>query len=441
VPSDTDALSRDLSSYPQVQCDGKTQAWVLCLHWGDGGETESLYQQFPRTQENLEKYYWNFNVYYKASKLPANPTVDDLPCWIRKLADECPNAGDIDGQNRRDARAIPGCEQTVLGASDPDKPRLIIAKSYITLTQPLPSGITLADFYISLQKTDTPPTDPLIGTAYTNHFDARIRVGDVAGTDTDHVIILDPRKSGHDGPYWIYVPLLETSQPFGANTLQLGSFTPGIPSFFYEWWTPSCKPAIYLYPEKKTALTVSVNPIGFITESIPPYPENGWNVIARPDGSIYSSDTNTSTLYPYLYYEASINQIRVPKTTGWIRRRDDLPSFFASILPQLGLNEKEQQDFTDYWVPKLAEGNKWFITLVNREELDRVEPITFSIKPDTFIRVRFYFEKLDDNNINNFSLNTKYEIPNTNYKRSGFTAVDWGGIIANGSCGVGEVSK
>ena len=122
----------------------------------------------------------------------------------------------------------------------------------------------------------------------------------------------------------------------------------------------------------------------------------------------------------------------------------------------------------DYWIPKLTgEGEQWYITLIDRKELDRVEKISFSKQPDTFIRVRFYFEKLDESN-EQMSKGTTEQHKNTalqqtnngakkqftamhglgnslnapqlspSLPRSGFTAVDWGGIIGNGSCGVGE---
>lgn len=222
------------------------------------------------------------------------------------------------------------------------------------------------------------------------------------------------------------------------QTLQLGSFLPN--HFAYEWWTPSCKPAIYLYPEKPTALSVEVSPQGYISQSIPNYGQKGWQaVMAYPDGTLNYQQTS----YPYLYYEAVIHNLTVPKN-GWIVRREDLKTFFATTLPRLGLNSREQQDFISYWLPKLTSGEKWFITLIPREELDKVEAIKFSETPATFIRVRFYFEDLT---LSGFGKNLSAEVnlqppvlPPT-VSRSGFTAVDWGGILSNGSCGLTETSK
>lgn len=450
--------------------------WAGCHAWGEGTAPAEMYEKYPKTQENLNKFWWTFNVYYKASKLPANPTYADLPCWMKL---QCSNMTDVFGDRRRNAAEEENCEVDDLigqshhqsiaqkenrtlglaskalaqGGLDDKRPKLIIktAAPFMTITGSLPSGVELAPEYISLTKLTEGPNsgDKKVGTAYSNHFDVYIRTGNTSGTSSNHVIILDPTPAGHpEGPFWAYVPILATSKP-QANSLQLGSFVPGIPSFFYEWWTPSCKPAIYLYPEKEMALSVKVKPEGFITESIPEHGDEGWNVIAKPDGTILNNvvarpwraeaDQGSAATYPYLYYEASLKQLFIPKTTGWIRTRTELPAFFAETLPQLGLNEKEQKDFLEYWIPKLQEGEKWYITLIDRNELDRVEPIEFSQNPDTFIRVRFYFENLDKNSL--FSPITNYQLPTSPVKRGGFTAVDWGGIIGNGSCGVGEVVK
>jgi hypothetical protein len=142
----------------------------------------------------------------------------------------------------------------------------------------------------------------------------------------------------------------------------------------------------------------------------------------------------------YLYYEAAVKNVSVPHDTGWIKVFSELPVFFADILPKLGLNEKESEDFLDYWLPKLqTEGNRWYITLIDQEEVNRVEPVAFSIQPDNFLRVRFYFENIDHKP---FQINPlPYTLNSEPSPRSGFTVIDWGGIMGNGSCGVEEISE
>ena len=117
------------------------------------------------------------------------------------------------------------------------------------------------------------------------------------------------------------------------------------------------------------------------------------------------------------------------------------------------MNNNEQEDFRSYWLPKLAEDAKWYITLINQDELDRVERLEIFPKPDNIIRVRFYFEKINENEIaklgnseirkfEDFYLFGTSDLGFRILKpRSGFTVVDWGGIIGNGSCGMEEVSQ
>ena len=142
-----------------------------------------------------------------------------------------------------------------------------------------------------------------------------------------------------------------------------------------------------------------------------------------------------NTHYPYLYYETLLDRVKVPNN-GWIIPSSNLLAFFSTTLPKLGLNEKEKADFLEYWLPKLSsDSSTWFITLIDRDELDQVEPIEFSPKPDAFIRIRFYFEKLDETNTSKFSWLSPNSMPvPPSVARTGFTAVDWGGILKNGSC-------
>jgi len=456
-PANYDPVSCDcVPGHPEICLNGNN--WLICRAWGE----ERLLEP-EHTYKNTNWYWWSFNIYYRASKLPADPTYEDLPCWIRLLAEQCPGSGDVMGESRLEALHSAQCVPPVLGHTFPDAPRpgLILKRDIIQLNVSLPMEMQLDELYLAREQLDYVDQFPIIGTAFNGHFYVRIRPGSVRNTKASYSLILDPRIVGSDGPFWQYVPVSAVYKP-EARSLQLGSFIPGLPTFSYEWWTPSCKPALYLYPEEETELTVKVEPAGHITESIPDHEEEGWNVVAYPDGRIQPINRSTdqpinrtsdqlanseqrTANYDYLYYEASLTNVTIPKDHGWIKSADALPVFFADILPHLGLNKTETRDFMDYWIPKLTgEGEQWYITLIDRKELDRVEKISFSKQPDTFIRVRFYFEKLDSPNSKSpilsskQMLNSNYQILNSPSIRSGFTAVDWGGIIGNGSCGIQE---
>jgi hypothetical protein len=219
--------------------------------------------------------------------------------------------------------------------------------------------------------------------------------------------------------------------PFVAKkrdpSLQLGTLR-FMTTTQWTWATPECKPVIYLYPEKPTEISIKLNPAGHLTLTNPPYnPETGWQIVAYPDGTIQQSNNEAmkqSSVYPSLHYEALIEKFQTP-TTGWVIKKEDLPGFFQEILPQLGLNEKEAADFSQYWLGRLTGSPYYLVSLLPQEEIERIEPLEFSVNPETFIRIRFYFKDL--------AAPVEIEPPvlPTASPRRGFTAVEWGGLYKN----------
>lgn len=187
----------------------------------------------------------------------------------------------------------------------------------------------------------------------------------------------------------------------------------------YSWETPECKPAIYLYPEIKTRVNVRVSPKGYFTLTIPKYPEEGWDVMAYPDGKIESD----GAIYPYLYYESKIKDSEIEKPRmGFVAEFSDLPKLYDEVLPKLGLMEKEATDFKNYWGKVLPYAPYYFVGVMSDESIEQIEPIKITPKPQTTIRVRLYFE----------SLNKPIQVEEpyiSKPERSGFTVIEWGGLV------------
>ena len=109
----------------------------------------------------------------------------------------------------------------------------------------------------------------------------------------------------------------------------------------WTWATPWCKPAIYLYPEKLTDLTVKLELEGELTADIPAYDsENGWQVTAGPDGRLKIGEK----YYPYLYYEADITGNKMPEK-GWVFSQSELKIKLNGLLKTSGFNEKRTGNF------------------------------------------------------------------------------------------------
>lgn len=173
------------------------------------------------------------------------------------------------------------------------------------------------------------------------------------------------------------------------------------------------KPAIYLYPQKKSAITVSLRINGTITKTIPPYVKE-WNIIANPNGMIEGG-------YDYLFYEADLKKISLPKE-GWIVEYKKLNRWFDINLAKLGLNAKEKQQFKAYWMKELPSAPYYKIQLLDSKFLSDYMGLDIYPKPDTLIRLNFYFTPLKElEKINEPIIKTP--------KRKGFIVIEWGGIL------------
>lgn len=182
------------------------------------------------------------------------------------------------------------------------------------------------------------------------------------------------------------------------------------------------KPIIYLYPSLPTIVTIILHVPGTIPVSEPHYPAEGWhNVLAMPDSQLLYQNS----WYPYLYYESELDKVNPPQA-GYVIRTADLQSTFTVVLAQLGLNQKEIHDFAEYWVPKLQAYDKpyVFFTILDPVEKNRIDHVEIMPKPQTRIEISAYFKFL-----NAPEKVPPLTLPTRPILRSGFTMVEWGGII------------
>jgi len=187
----------------------------------------------------------------------------------------------------------------------------------------------------------------------------------------------------------------------------------------YSWYTPSCKPAIYLYPTKRERVNVRVETSGIFTLTIPDYSENGWNIIANPNGIIESEGQT----FKYLYYESKIpdSLVKVPDK-GYVVTRSELPGLFNLILPKLGLATEERNEFNTYWLKALPYSPYYFVGVMDKKSIDSIEPLIINPAPDSINRVRLYFELLEKPKV------VAEPIINTP-ERKGFSVIEWGGMV------------
>ncbi len=179
------------------------------------------------------------------------------------------------------------------------------------------------------------------------------------------------------------------------------------------------KPIIYLYPEEETELTVYLGRPDIISCSYPKYnSENGWNIIAKPDGTLIDKNNNRE-LYS-LYWEGE-EFIDISIEDGFVIKGEKSIEFLEEKLAVLGLNEKESEEFIIYWLPKLEKNKYNYIRFANIDEINERMPLDFSVQPDTTIRVLMEFKPL-----NEYIEVQEQELTTPN--RTGFVVVEWGGM-------------
>jgi len=177
------------------------------------------------------------------------------------------------------------------------------------------------------------------------------------------------------------------------------------------------KPAIYLYPLKREKINVSLTINGEILRSTPAY-KKGWSVMVDSNGTI--EDT-----YDYLFYENTLKTITLPKE-GWIKEGHALDRWFDVLLPKLGFNIKEAEQFKAYWLKELDRDKLYEIKCFSLPFLTQNMTLIIDPKPDILIRVIFHFKAIKE----------KYKIKNPTIitpKRVGFHVLEWGGMIENKS--------
>lgn len=211
------------------------------------------------------------------------------------------------------------------------------------------------------------------------------------------------------------------------DQIQLQYFVLNAGGDVYNGWGIHCKPAVYLYPPKKQLVNVKVHPSGFLTYVDPPYDSaKGWTVWAYPNGKIQDLRFK---IYDYLYFESKVpDQVINKPTQGWVRKYDELELLYKEILPKLGLNDTQTKDFIDYWKKALPESPYYFVGIIDQENVNQIEKLEITPKPDSINRVRVYFERLDEPKV----VESPNLLPRTeNLEPNTFSVTEWGGMVKN----------
>jgi len=179
------------------------------------------------------------------------------------------------------------------------------------------------------------------------------------------------------------------------------------------------KPVIYLYPEKTTEISVKLDLQGELTYTYPSY-QDGWRVIANPDGSLFNKSDNK--VYSYLFWEG-LSAANYDMSKGFVVKGEDTTEFLEEKLSYLGLTNKEYNDFIVYWAPDMSENNYNLITFQGDAYTDDAR-LTITPEPDSTLRVFMVYQPLVE----------YMDIPEQKLEqwgRTGYSLVEWGGAMIN----------
>jgi len=178
------------------------------------------------------------------------------------------------------------------------------------------------------------------------------------------------------------------------------------------------KPVIYLYPLQQQKVSVNLYYPGDLLITYPKY-ENGWSVIANPDGTLINSRDGKE--YSYLFWEGKDRtKTEYDMTTGFVVKGVDTTEFLQQILSEIGLTPKEYNEFIVYWAPQMITNEYNLIHFATDSEYaDRVI-LNVTPTPDSVLRVFMVYKSIDE------YLEVKPQII-PSFERNGFTVVEWGG--------------
>jgi hypothetical protein len=177
------------------------------------------------------------------------------------------------------------------------------------------------------------------------------------------------------------------------------------------------KPILYLYPTTTTNVSVTMAHPENIDVDYPTYNAvNGWQVTAHSNGDLYDKDGK----YYYGLYWDEINAKTVDFSTGFYVTKDSAADFLEDKLSQIGLNDRERNEFIMYWLPKLEHNGQSVVYFELTDERQANNALTISPKPDSLLRINMYVKKVDKSTLIEPQALTRFE-------RHGFSAVEWGG--------------
>lgn len=274
------------------------------------------------------------------------------------------------------------------------------------------------NFYIDKKYDDESSNYIIASELATGWYTANELVDVIIKDDVATLYILEERQGGTTGDvdgYTFIIPVDKNVKNINYEIVNTKEYVDDNFSFDFNIYEQTDdKPVIYLYPKVDTEVSVNLDYNGKLTTTYPKY-NNGWNVLAKPDGTLIDDNGQT---YNYLYWEG-INDVEYDFSKGFCVKGEDTAKFLENSLEKLGLNRKEANEFIVYWLPRM-ENNEYNIIAFQTDVYTANAKLDIEPMPDTLIRIFMAYYPSDK----------KIDLEEQNLvsvERNGFVVVEWGG--------------
>ena len=123
-------------------------------------------------------------------------------------------------------------------------------------------------------------------------------------------------------------------------------------------------------------------------------------------------------MYYCLFWEG-VTETEYDFSEGFCVAGADMADFLEQALAELGLTEREANEFLIYWLPQM-EGNAYNLMAFQTEAYTDHARLTITPEPDSLLRVFLAWKPVEE----------PVEVPSQTlepFQREGFTVVEWGG--------------
>ena len=190
-------------------------------------------------------------------------------------------------------------------------------------------------------------------------------------------------------------------------------------TMLFESESATSKPVIYLYPERPTDVSVTLDYNGKLRSTYPKY-DNGWDVTAYPDGTIINKADGWE--HSYLFWDGD-SPMRFDFSSGFSVKGLDTAEFLREKLAYMGLTPKEYNEFIVYWMPMMEKNAYNLVSFQGRSYNDNAV-LHITPEPDSVLRVFMAYKPMS----------LPVYVPSQElvpFERKGFTVIEWGGSEVN----------